>query len=148
MIKYKTKNVATRIGYLCGIASIFGSIFSGFKIHFAIISVLSFCIAYFYNLSESKKEEEKKSTGTTKILDSIVLNHPDGIIIKSLADNSEKFKTVSDIVSETGRSANEVDRCIDWMFMQGFVSEEKIRSGKTYILTPQGRETFKQQIEK
>ena len=127
-------NMTTRLGYLCSIMALLGLIFSDYKVHFAVVSIISFCIAFLYSCKETKKSKEEDGVEKVKNIDSVAINYPDNIIIKSLADDSANFKTIPDIIHETGRSLEEVKHFIDWLFMHGFVTEEKVVNGKTYIL--------------
>lgn len=114
-------------------------------IFFVFLTILS---TLFWVFSCIKNSRLKPPVDKPKIINAFAVNHPDDIIIKVIADDSQSFKTIPDIARETDLPLKQINRFIDFLIMNNFATEEKIRHGKTYILTPQGREAFRQQIEK
>ncbi len=114
-------------------------------IFFVLLTILS---ALFWMFSRIKNYRLTLPGNNPKIINAFAVNHPDDIIIRAIADNSQSFKTIPDIARETDLPLKQINRLIDFLIMNNFATEEKIRHGKTYILTPQGREAFKQQLEK
>ncbi len=112
----------------------------------SLILLLCVLIPYKYKLHTGSIVVTSKDK--PKIINAFVVNHPDDIIVKAMADDSQGFKTIPDIARETDLPLKQINRFVDFLIMNNFATEEKVRHGKTYILTPQGRETFKQQLEK
>ena len=110
--------------------------------------ILLLCVLIPYRCKSHISSKLATSKDKAKIINAFAVNHPDDIIIKAIADDAQNFKTIPDIARETDLPLKQINSFVDFLIMNNFATEEKIRYGKTYILTPQGREAFKQQIEK
>lgn len=137
-------------------AGIFGSLsfilsktdHSILSLWFSVIGILLFLSALFVHRREIKKEKETLNSRKPKIFSAVITDDETNLVIKSISDERTCFKTVQDLIRETNLPLKTINRTIDWLYMNNFVSEEKGRHGKTYILTPEGRNIFSRIIEK
>lgn len=69
------------------------------------------------------------------------------LIIKAISDETNGFVTLADIVRYTDLPLKRINKTLDWLFIHKFATEIKVRHGKAYILTPEGKSTFSQLIK-
>jgi DNA-binding HxlR family transcriptional regulator len=131
----------TRIGFLCGIISFLGIIFSDFKIHFAIVGIISFSIAYVYHGSATKKDNNTKYT-TKQKLTQIHLTKEHELILKVLRENDGEFTSVQSILRITEIEKILINIILGELKQHGLVKVTNIdetKGGHQYQLTDAGR---------
>jgi len=119
-----------------------------FALSCVVIAVGLYIFSIYLNIKKDKEENITKRTSGCDIVKAIGTDPATDLVIKSISEDRDKFKTIQDIVGETSLPLKTINKAVDWLYMGNFVSEEKGRHGKTYVLTPEGRETFSEIIGK
>jgi predicted transcriptional regulator len=141
--------MTTRISFLCGIISLLIIIFSDYKIPFAIVGIIALIVSWIshgINASKTNNKKEIINRKKTKTINAVVTDDNTALAIKSISEEQNGFKTIQDIVRETNLPLKIINKAVDWLYMSDFISEEKGRNGKVFVLTPEGRKTFTQII--
>jgi predicted transcriptional regulator len=144
------RNLFTIIGSIFAVisASLYYFKHSDLALAGVAITVLLYVVSILLNIKKDKAEENSANRKKPKIINAVVTDPQSDLVIKSISDEKSGFKTTQDIIRETNLPLKVVNKTIDFLLMNNFATEEKGRNGKIFILTPEGRTTFSQLVEK
>ena len=136
------------LGALGTIAGIFATSLYYFKhstlgLISAITAILLFIILAWVGIKDRNLEKNK---AIQKEPMGVATDDNTRLIIKAISDETNGFVTLADIVRYTDLPLKRINRTLDWLFIHKFATEIKVRHGKAYILTPEGKSTFSQLI--
>lgn len=119
-----------------------------FALSCVAIAVGLYICSIYLNIKKDKEEKLTKRISGCEIAKAISTDPSTDLVIKSISDDRDKYKTIQDIHTETSLPLKTINKAVDFLYMGNFVSEEKGRHGKTYVLTPEGRKTFSKKTVK
>jgi predicted transcriptional regulator len=113
-----------------------------FGLLFTVLSIALFLCALIAHKKELKMVEESESSGFLKI-ESYGTDENTALVIKSIKYSDNGFINFGDIVNETNLSLKFINKALDWLVINKLATESRGRRGKTYELTPKGKDVFK-----
>jgi len=133
--------MTTRIGFLCGIIALLATVFSKYKIPFAIIGIVAFIFAYISHGRNIPKGANSAKTIPTKEKP-IKLTNEHTSILKAFRSNDGELLSVDDLTYSTGIETFKINLILDELVSQSIIhatNYDDLNGGWQYQLSDKGR---------